>query len=143
MRSLILTALIACWVVSVPAQQTQEDVKFTRCKLVVQHEEYAGERSCHITFSDSSMAVESYKNVPGVGKSDIQTLTIPYGAITKMAYESTSSFFSKRHWLKITYRDGDKLNDTMFKRDKKEQMRFRSVAERRVGKEIASSSFAP
>ena len=119
-----------------------DDVSFPKTKYVIQDGGKDKEIKANLVFTEDSIIVKERKK-PKVFR------TIPYKQVTEIIYERSTharaktailisplALFSKgkKHWLTITYQDGDKKDFVLLKLDKKEYKRILATSDVRTGK---------
>ena len=121
------------------------DVSFPKTKYVVQENDGKDkEINANLIFTSDSIIVKDRK------KSDVFA-SIPYEIVSDVVYERSThariktaiiltpwALLSKgkKHWLTITYKDGESQNFVLLKLDKKEYKRILPVVETKTGIDV-------
>ena len=121
-----------------------DDIQFPKTKYVAQKDGKDKEIKANMIFSDGSIIVKDRK------KAEVFA-TIPYGDIENVVYERSShartktailisplALFSngKKHWLTITYKNGEDSSFVLLKLDKKEYKRILATVETETGQDV-------
>lgn len=117
---------------------------FKKTKYIEQVGDKAKERKCDLIFTDEGFRVTDDKH-----RNDYAV--IPYGEVDEIVYEKSShprwktavflTIFAllskgKKHWLTISYKDGDERKYVILKMDKNDYRQIIALSETKTGKEV-------
>ncbi len=139
----IAALLTIVWLMGA-ASAFADDIQFPKTKYVTQKDGKDKEIKANLIFADGSVIVKDRKK-------PAMFATIPYEDIESVVYERSShartktailisplALFSngKKHWLTITYKNGEDSSFILLKLDKKEYKRILATVKTETGQDV-------